>query len=181
MGRVVPPQNENGLKGGFAHQAIHEYFLNQKCVCKPTRAIARFNARSRRVQVSRGRSSRSGMAVARSCRFFLFVPFLRGANPLPARRIHVDRKSGASHCHSMRVHSRFICSVYQGVRQQAFEKPASKGRDSSLNDCPAGLCANRTGFVDAMRNAENADTRIDPMVNPRFGPRRTKRTFTPVI
>lgn len=30
----------NGLKGGVALQAIHEYRLNQKCVCRPTRAIA---------------------------------------------------------------------------------------------------------------------------------------------
>ncbi|EEA02702.1 hypothetical protein BH160DRAFT_2007 [Burkholderia sp. H160] len=32
--------NENGLKGESALQAIHDDFLNQKCVCKPMRAIA---------------------------------------------------------------------------------------------------------------------------------------------
>ncbi len=35
-----PPQKENGLKGEAALQAIHEYFWDQKCVFKPTRAIA---------------------------------------------------------------------------------------------------------------------------------------------
>jgi len=83
-------------------------------------------------------------------------------------------------CRFMRHCSRVICSVYEIEPERLFAKHRFNACRHAPDAYSARLFANRLYFAGAMRNGKNADTRFMYMVNPRFGARMPKRTFTPV-